>query len=113
MARGCTNDTASMRDTPVRESPLINATLASVGTGSSFCKPSRGPTSRRLTAVESVIGARLRLFASPVTAARLPRRWIRRLPVHRVVFVGLAGPPVGVLFDEPVQQLLLPFRVGH
>src|SRR5690606_25439966 len=28
---------------------LISATLPSVGTGSSFCRPSRGPTSRRLT----------------------------------------------------------------
>ena len=31
---------------PVRESGSISSTLAAVGTGSSFCRPSRGPTSR-------------------------------------------------------------------
>src|SRR5882757_5853082 len=44
-----------MRETPVRESPLISLTLASVGIGSSFCNPSRGPTSRRLIAAGSVM----------------------------------------------------------
>src|SRR5262245_61595107 len=35
-----------MRFTPVRESASSRRTFASVGTGSSFCSPSRGPTSR-------------------------------------------------------------------
>ena len=46
IADGRTNDTASIRSTPVRDSRSSSATLASVGTGSSFCSPSRGPTSR-------------------------------------------------------------------
>src|SRR3954468_6926402 len=46
IALGWTKLTASIRRTPVRESASINATFASVGTGSSFCRPSRGPTSR-------------------------------------------------------------------
>ena len=48
IAFGWTNDTASIRPTPVRDSASMSATLASVGTGASFCRPSRGPTSRRL-----------------------------------------------------------------
>src|SRR5580698_5921253 len=46
IASGRTNDTASIRCTPVPDSRLISSTLAAVGTGSSFCSPSRGPTSR-------------------------------------------------------------------
>ena len=46
IAEGRTNDTASIRRTPVADSRSSSATLASVGTGSSFCSPSRGPTSR-------------------------------------------------------------------
>ena len=46
IADGLTNDTASIRVTPVRDSVSTRATLASVGIGSSFCRPSRGPTSR-------------------------------------------------------------------
>ncbi len=46
IADGRTNDTASIRCTPVADSRSSSATLASVGTGSSFCSPSRGPTSR-------------------------------------------------------------------
>src|SRR3954467_8862944 len=53
IALGCTKLTASMRRTPVRDSASINATFASVGTGSSFCKPSRGPTSRNEIAAGS------------------------------------------------------------
>ena len=37
---------ASIRCTPVTDSRSSSATLASVGTGSSFCSPSLGPTSR-------------------------------------------------------------------
>ena len=50
IALGCTKLTASMRRTPVAESASSRRTLASVGTGSSFCRPSRGPTSRIETA---------------------------------------------------------------
>src|SRR5215469_17945219 len=46
IASGRTNDTASIRCTPVVESRSINSILACVGTGCSFCSPSRGPTSR-------------------------------------------------------------------
>src|SRR5580693_9605446 len=46
IAFGCTNDTASIRCTPVADSRSISAIFALVGTGSSFCRPSRGPTSR-------------------------------------------------------------------
>ena len=46
IAFGCTNETASIRFTPVPESASISRTLASVGIGSSFCRPSRGATSR-------------------------------------------------------------------
>jgi hypothetical protein len=49
MAEGCTKLTASMRPTPVAESASSRRTFASVGTGASFCRPSRGPTSRMLT----------------------------------------------------------------
>ena len=45
-ARGWTNETASIRATPVRDSRSMSATFTAVGTGSSFCRPSRGPTSR-------------------------------------------------------------------
>src|SRR3954467_2840597 len=51
MALGCTNETASIRWTPVRLNASIRRTLASVGMGSSFCSPSRGATSRMLTEV--------------------------------------------------------------
>src|SRR5205823_14763229 len=44
-----------MRDTPVRDSRLIKVILASVSIGSSFCKPSRGPTSRRVMASGSAV----------------------------------------------------------
>src|ERR1041384_3214074 len=43
-----------MRLTPVALNASIRRTLASVGIGSSFCRPSRGATSRMLTVV--VIG---------------------------------------------------------
>ena len=46
IADGRTNDTASIRCTPVADKASSSATFASVGTGSSFCSPSRGPTSR-------------------------------------------------------------------
>src|SRR5262249_49959576 len=46
MALGCTNDTASIRLTPVCDKASSSSTLASSETGASFCKPSRGPTSR-------------------------------------------------------------------
>jgi hypothetical protein len=46
IADGLTNDTASIRCTPVADNASSSATFASVGTGSSFCSPSRGPTSR-------------------------------------------------------------------
>ena len=46
IAEGRTNDTASIRPTPVCDSRSSSVTFASVGTGSSFCSPSRGPTSR-------------------------------------------------------------------
>ena len=49
IASGRTNETASIRDTPVRESASISSIFAAVGTGSSFCRPSRGPTSRNET----------------------------------------------------------------
>src|SRR5918994_1192042 len=48
MDRGWTNETASIRSNPVAERASMSATLPSVGTGSSFWSPSRGPTSRRL-----------------------------------------------------------------
>jgi hypothetical protein len=35
-----------MRRTPVLDKRSISSIFASVGTGSSFCSPSRGPTSR-------------------------------------------------------------------
>ena len=38
-----------MRRTPVRDNASSSRTLASVGMGSSFWRPSRGPTSRMLT----------------------------------------------------------------
>ena len=40
-----------MRDTPVPDSRSISSILVSVETGSSFCRPSRGPTSRSDNAV--------------------------------------------------------------
>src|SRR3954470_15935981 len=46
MAFGWTNETASIRRTPVRERASISRILASAGIGSSFCRPSRGATSR-------------------------------------------------------------------
>src|SRR4051812_42245961 len=51
IAFGCTNETASIRRTPVSLSASISRTLDSVGIGSSFCRPSRGATSRTLTDV--------------------------------------------------------------
>jgi hypothetical protein len=49
IALGCTKLTASIRRTPVAARAFSSWTLASVGTGSSFCSPSRGPTSRMET----------------------------------------------------------------
>src|SRR5215471_8535535 len=46
IASARTNETASIRLTPVCPSRSISAIFAGVGTGSSFCSPSRGPTSR-------------------------------------------------------------------
>src|ERR1700758_408768 len=46
IASGRTNDTASIRWTPVPDSRSISSIFACVGTGSSFCRPSLGPTSR-------------------------------------------------------------------
>src|SRR5579859_2869494 len=46
IASARTNETASIRVTPVWPSRSISAILAGVGTGSSFCSPSLGPTSR-------------------------------------------------------------------
>src|SRR6516162_10798494 len=46
IASARTNETASIRLTPVRPSRSISAIFAGVGTGSSFCSPSLGPTSR-------------------------------------------------------------------
>src|SRR5215467_14263218 len=46
IASGRTNETASILATPVPDSRSISSILASVGTGSSFCSPSLGPTSR-------------------------------------------------------------------
>src|SRR4051812_31758121 len=51
MALGWTNETASMRRTPVSLNASISRTLDAVGIGSSFCRPSRGATSRMLTLV--------------------------------------------------------------
>src|SRR5262252_5144395 len=46
IASARTNETASIRLTPVVASWSISAILAVAGTGSSFCSPSLGPTSR-------------------------------------------------------------------
>src|SRR6516164_6700630 len=46
IASARTNETASIRLTPVVASWSMSAILAVAGTGSSFCRPSRGPTSR-------------------------------------------------------------------
>src|SRR5271165_3165346 len=46
IASGRTNETASIRCTPVADSRSISSILACVGTGCSFCSPSLGPTSR-------------------------------------------------------------------
>ena len=46
IASARTNETASIRLTPVWPSRSISAIFAGVGTGSSFCSPSLGPTSR-------------------------------------------------------------------
>src|SRR6266480_3447488 len=46
IASARTNETASIRLTPVWPSRSISAIFACVGTGSSFCSPSLGPTSR-------------------------------------------------------------------
>jgi hypothetical protein len=46
IAFGCTKLTASIRRTPVPDNASSSRTFASVGTGSSFCSPSRGATSR-------------------------------------------------------------------
>ena len=60
IASGWTKDTASIREIPVRDSVLISSTLAAVGTGSSFCRPSRGPTSRsEMRAGRSLTGGSL------------------------------------------------------
>ena len=49
IASARTNDAASMWRRPVRESASISRTRASIGTGGSFCNPSRGPTSHTST----------------------------------------------------------------
>src|SRR5436853_6191100 len=43
---GCTNDAASMRRSPAAARASISRTRSATGTGGSFCRPSRGPTSR-------------------------------------------------------------------
>src|SRR5450759_911146 len=98
MARGCTNETASIRLTPVRDSASISATLASVGTGASFCSPSRGPTARsEIAPGRSLIG--VPSLARPLS---LPRPLWRPLVVEGGnAFLAVAAerrrPPGGVL----------------
>src|SRR5215210_8554585 len=104
IALGCTNDTASIRETPVPESASISATLASVGTGSSFCRPSRGPTSRR----DSRSGRSL-------MPASLPRPDGGALLVEcRDALVPVTGdgggPPARVLHLQPCHQVQAPPR---
>ena len=50
IASAFTNAAASMRRRPVALSASISRTRSSTGIGSSFCRPSRGPTSRISTA---------------------------------------------------------------
>src|SRR6516162_2155138 len=80
IASARTNETASIRLTPVWPSRSISAIFADVGTGSSFCSPSLGPTSR------SEMRAGMSLIAPS-----LPRPL--RLPL--VVEGGDALAPVG------------------
>src|SRR5450756_2219579 len=98
MARGCTNETASIRLTPVRDSASISATLASVGTGASFCSPSRGPTSRsEIAPGRSLIG--VPSLARPLSLPRPP--WRPLVVEGGNAFLAVAAerrrPPGGVL----------------
>ena len=71
IASGRTNETASILATPVPDSRSISSILASVGTGSSFCSPSLGPTSRtEILAGRSLTAVPLLLVSgSPARAA--------------------------------------------
>src|SRR3954454_18099670 len=97
IALGCTKLTASIRRTPVRDNASMSATFASVGTGSSFCRPSRGPTSRS----EMASGRSLTMgppqdgcFEVAVSPHLLPRK---RTDLVRRVIGKLAG-------DEAVDE---------
>src|SRR5487761_927572 len=105
MAFGCTNDTASIRCTPVADNRSISAILASGGTGSSFCRPARGPTSRSdIRSGRSLTGgcllvALLALFAgSALFAGPL---WFPLLVKRRDALFSVRGergrPPGGIL----------------
>src|SRR3954453_3175868 len=85
IALGCRKLTASMRLTPVCDNASISSTLAAVGTGASFCKPSRGPTSRRLIAAgRSLMTTRLVLRATlELVRAPQPGRVEQRVAPHR------------------------------
>src|SRR5580693_1254987 len=94
MALGCTKDTASIRCTPVPDRVLISSTLAPVGTGSSFCRPSLGPTSRSdIRSGRSLTVILPLLLAGPA--------WLPLLIERRDALCSIRGehgrPPRGIL----------------
>ena len=70
IASARTNDAASMRRSPVRESASISRTRSATGTGASFCSPSRGPTSRISTRSGHCMKGNLRAPATRSGAGR-------------------------------------------
>src|SRR5215469_15355988 len=82
IASARTNETASIRLTPVVANWSISAIFAAAGTGSSFCSPSRGPTSRtEIRAGRSVTAASS--LARPAGGALLVERRDPLPPVLR------------------------------
>src|SRR6516164_2015687 len=92
IASARTNETASIRLTPVVASWSMSAILAVAGTGSSFCSPSRGPTSR----TEIRDGRSLTSAPSPARPDRGALLVERRNPL----------PPVGRQSDRPPGRVL-------
>src|SRR5499427_1341182 len=98
IASARTNETASIRLTPVWPSRSISAIFAGVGTGSSFCSPSLGPTSRsEMRAGRSVMPASL---PRPLRLALLVEGGDALAPVGG----KCGGAPGRVLHLQPCRQ---------
>src|SRR5438105_1256974 len=107
-ARGDTNEQASTWLTPASRRTPINRTRSSTGSGSSACRPSRGPTSRTSTAVIAIRRQRCRLRrrAAPSDRCRALLVPARSLDGRHAVAAGTERPVLGARQLQPGDQLV-------